>query len=104
MFISPIPINKLSTNINTIVVGANKQYLQILPYKQYSQYRIACSTGSLSIPEYKDTVAGHIDSKYHKFGAILLEWNQKQSRYVIRNLEFKNNCIYDLNRKWLNTF
>ena len=93
-------LDKLSTNINTIVVGANKQYLQILPYKQYSQYRIACSTGSLSIPEYKDTVAGHIDSKYHKFGAILLEWNQKQSRYVIRNLEFKNNCIYDLNKKY----
>lgn len=93
-------LDKLSTNIKTIVVGSNKQYLQILPYKQYTNYRIACSTGTLSIPDYKDTVAGHIDLKYHKFGAILLDWNEEQNRYIVRNITYNNNCLYDLDKKY----
>ena len=96
-------LDKLSTSYNTIIVGANKQYLQILPYKQYSTYRIACSTGTLSLPEYKDTVAGHMDLKYHKFGAVLLDWNEEQKRYIIRNLIYNNNCLYDLNKKYTKT-
>lgn len=91
-------LDKLSTNIKTIVVGSNKQYLQILPYKQYSDYRIACSTGTMSLPDYKDTVAGHIDLKYHKYGAVLLEWNEEYKRYVIRNLIYKDDKLYDLNK------
>ena len=90
-------LDKLSTDIKTIIVGSNKQYLQVLPYKQYNAYRIACSTGTLSLPQYKDTVAGHIDSKYHKFGAILLEWNEEYNRYVIRNLIYNHDKLYDLN-------
>ena len=91
-------LDKLSTDLKTIIVGSSKQYMQILPYKQYSTYRIAYSTGTLSTVEYKDTVAGHIDAKYHKHGAILLEWNEEQQRYVTRNLIFKKDCIYDLNK------
>ena len=35
-------LDKFSTNISTIIVGSTKQYLRILPYKQYNQYRIGC--------------------------------------------------------------
>ena len=91
-------LDKFSTDIKTIIVGSNKQYLQILPYKQYTTYRVACSTGGLSLIDYKDTVAGHIDSKYHKYGAILLEWNDEYKRYITRNLIYNNECICDLNK------
>ena len=50
-------LDKLSTNLRTIVVGSNKQYLKVLPYKQYEIYRVACSTGTIANPEYKDTIA-----------------------------------------------
>ena len=91
-------LDKFSTDIKTIIVGSNKQYLKILPYKQYTTYRIACSTGGLSEVDYKDTVAGHIDAKYHKFGAILLEWNEEYNRYIVRNLIYNKECIHDLNK------
>ena len=93
-------LDKLSTNLKTIIVGSTKQYLQILPYKQYTNYRIACSTGTLSELEYKETVTNQMDAKYHTFGAILLEWNEKCKRYIIRNLVYKNNCLCDLNFKY----
>ena len=93
-------LDKLSTNLRTIIVGSTKQYLEVFPYKQYMPYRIGCSTGTLSLPEYKDTIAGNIDNKYHKYGAILLEWNQEKNRYVIRNLIFNDNCICDLDIKY----
>lgn len=93
-------LDKLSTDIKTIIVGSNKQYLQILPYKQYDNYRVACSTGTLSIIDYKDTVAGHIDSKYHKFGAILLDWDENQSRYIVRNLIYNDDYLYDLDKRY----
>jgi len=95
-------IDKLSTNINTVIVGSNKQYLKILPYKQYHDYRIACSTGGLSEIEYGDTISNCIDEKYHTFGAILLEWSKDKNRYIIRNLIFKNGCIHDLNKIYYN--
>lgn len=94
-------LDKLSTDLKTIIVGSSKQYMQILPYKQYSTYRIAYSTGTLSTVEYKDTVAGHIDARYHKHGAILLEWNEEQQRYITRNLIFEKGCICDLNKCYI---
>jgi len=95
-------IDKLSTNLKTVIVGSSKQYLQILPYKQYTSYRVACSTGTLSNIDYKETITNQIDSKYHKYGAILLEWNQTEKRYVIRNLVYAKNCICDLNKVYTN--
>lgn len=91
-------LDKLSTNLKTIIVGSSKQYLQILPYKQYTSYRVACSTGTLSETEYKETVAGQIDAKNHKFGAIFLEYREAEQRYVVRNLIFEKECICDLNK------
>lgn len=94
-------LDKLSTNLKTIIVGASKQYMQILPYKQYTNYRVAFSTGSLSMIEYKDTVAGHIDNKYHTYGAIVLEWNEEQKRYIGRNISFEKGMIYDLDKCYI---
>lgn len=91
-------LDKFSTNIKTIIVGSVKQYMQILPYKQYDTYRIAYSTGTLSEIEYKDTVASYIDAKYHKYGAVLLEWNEEYNRYITRNLIFEKGCICDLDK------
>lgn len=91
-------LDKLSTNLKTIIVGSNKQYLQILPYKQYTSYRVACSTGTLSEVDYKETVAGQIDAKNHKFGAIFLEYREEEHRYVIRNLIYNKECLCDLNK------
>lgn len=90
-------LDKLCTNFNTTLVGCPKQYLKILPYKQFDSYRLACSTGTLSNADYKDTISGEIDFKYHTNGAILLEYNQLQSRYVVRNLIYEDDVLCDLN-------
>lgn len=90
-------LDKFSTNISTIIVGSTKQYLRILPYKQYNQYRIGCSTGTISEVDYKQTISGCIDLKYHTYGAILLTFDKKAKRYVVRNLMYKDGKICDLN-------
>jgi len=65
-------LDKISTDIKTIIVGSPKQYLKTLPYKQYSTVRIGCSTGTLSELNYGHTLSGytvsrHIDKQNHKF-------------------------------------
>lgn len=93
-------LDKLSTDLTTIIVGSTKQYLRMLPYKQFNAFRVGCSTGTISNVEYKETVAGQIDNKYHKLGAILLEWNEEHNRYFVRNLVYKNGFIYDLDKRY----
>lgn len=93
-------IEKISTGIKTVVIGSTKQYLKILPYKNYDKYRVACTTGTISEVEYKETIAGYNDKKNHKYGAILLTWNKEQKRYVIRNLIYENEELIDLNKSY----
>lgn len=93
-----INLDKLSTDISTIIVGSTKQYLKTLPYKNYNDYRISFSTGTLSKIEYKETVSGYLDTKYHTFGALRLYYDKKALRYKIRNLIFKNDYIFDLDK------
>jgi len=93
-------IDKISTSYKTIILGCAKQYLKVLPYKQYEPYRVACTTGTLSNIDYKETVPGSVDNLNHTYGAILLEWDDIYSRYVIRHLVYKNGCICDLDLKY----
>lgn len=93
-------LDKLSTTIKTIIVGAAKQYIKILPYNPNETYRISCSTGTISMPDYKETVSAQLDYKFHTFGGILLNWNNKLNRYEVRNLIYKNGCIQDINKKY----
>lgn len=95
-----VNLDKLTTDLTTVVVGSCKQYMRILPYKQYSDYRIAYSTGTISVCEYKETVSGNLDKKNHTFGAILLDYNNDKKRYVPRNLIYKYGFIHDLNKKY----
>lgn len=90
-------IDKLSTSFNTVIVGSSKQHLQILPYKNYNPYRVACSTGTISLPDYKENISGYLDEKNHCYGAIKLTYDEKQKRYIVRNLNYENGYIYDLN-------
>ena len=91
-------LDQISTALHTIIAGSTKQYLQIFPYKQYDRYRIGASTGTLSKIDYKMTSAGFVDVKYHTIGGLLLEWNDEEARYVIRNLVIKNGKLYDLDK------
>lgn len=91
-------LDQISTRLSTIIAGSTKQYLQILPYKQYNKYRIGASTGTISKIDYKMTSGGFVDVKYHTTGALLLEWKEDEERYVIRNLVIKNGELYDLNK------
>lgn len=92
-------VDKITTNnIKTFVIGATKQYLKILPYKQSETYRVACSTGTISEIDYKETVGGHVDSENHTYGGILLNWNNNRQAYDVRTLIYKEGSIYDLDR------
>lgn len=96
-------LDQISTRLSTIIAGSTKQYEQILPYKQYNKYRIGASTGTLSKIDYKMTSGGFIDIKYHTTGGLLLEWDNEEDRYVIRNLVIKNGKLYDLNKCYTKT-
>ena len=93
-------LDKLSTHISTIIAGSTKQYLKILPYKQENIYRLGCSTGTISLPDYKNDINGYMSQKYHKFGALALEFNDEYKRYVVRNLTYSDGVMYDLDKKY----
>ena len=69
-------VDKLTTNYKTVVIGSPKQYLNILPYKQYDTFRVAYTTGTIGMPDYRDTIPGSVDAKYHTFGFY---WNIKMN-------------------------
>lgn len=91
-------LDKLSKNLNSIIISSPKQYLETLPYDPDNTYKIASSTGTISLPCYKSNVAGMLDEQNHMLGALRLTWNNKASRYNIRQLQYKNGYIYDLNK------
>lgn len=95
-----VNLDRLTTGYTTAIVGSCKQYMKILPYKQYEDYRIAYSTGTISDVEYKTTVSGALDEKNHTLGAVLLDYDNTAQRYISRNLIFKEGFIYDLNKKY----
>lgn len=91
-------LDKLSKGLNTIIVSSPKQYLEVLPYDSESSYKLAASTGTISLPCYKSNVAGLLDEQNHTLGGLRLEWDAEMHRYNIRQLQYKNNYIYDLDK------
>jgi len=91
-------LDKLSKGLNTIIVGSPKQYLETLPCDHSHSYKIALSTGTISLPNYKSNISGHLDAQNHTLGGIRLEWNQQKSRYIVRQLQMDSEgFVYDLN-------
>lgn len=90
-------LDKLSKGLSTIIVGSPKQYLDTLPHDNNSQFKIALSTGSISLPNYKSTVSGQLDTQNHTIGAIRLEWDNTKQRYIPRQLQCDDDgFIYDI--------
>ena len=87
-------LDKLTTNYRTVIVGATKQYSQILPYKPVEGFRVAFSTGTISRIDYKDNVSSVLDEKFETTGAIFLE--KTDYKYVPRNLIVKDGKIFDI--------
>ena len=58
------------------------------------------TTGTLSNINYNETVPGSVDNLNHTYGAVLLEWDDIYSRYVIRHLVYKDGCMCDLDLKY----
>ena len=92
-------LDKLSKGLNTIVVGSSKQYLDTLPHDLHSNYKIAVSTGTISLSDYKSNVSGKLDEQNHMFGALRLYWDKTKNRYNVRQLQYKNDCMYDINQR-----
>ena len=91
-------IDKFNSGYKTIILGSSKQYLRMLPYKNYDMPRLAYTTGTISDNEYKKDINGILNNKNDTTGALYLEYNSDKKRYVIRNLIIKNNDLYDLNK------
>lgn len=89
-------LDKLSKGLNTIIVSSPKQYLEVLPHDPDTEYKLAVSTGTISLPCYKSNVSGLLDEQNHTLGGLRLEW--KNNRYNIRQLQFKDGYMYDLNK------
>lgn len=92
-------LDKLSKGLNTIIVASPKQYLDTLPHDLHDDYKLALSTGTISIPEYKSNVSGKLDEQNHTFGGLRLEWNKNKKRYIVRQLQFEDGYMYDINQR-----
>lgn len=101
-------LERLQNKYETIIVPSPKQYMKVLPYDSVNELvaKTAWSTGTISNITYKNTVSGTIDKLNHTFGALLLEYNTGYvPRYVVRNLIYKDDYIYDLNNRYsVNSF
>lgn len=95
-----INLDKLSNNLLTFIVGATKQYMKIMPYAPTDKYKVAWSTGTISIINYDKTVSGELDSQNHTLGALVLEYSKSSRRYIVRNLMYKNGFIADLDKNY----
>ena len=92
-------LDKLSKGLNTIIIGSPKQYLDSLPHDLNDTYKISAGTGTISEPCYKSNISGILDEQNHTLGGLRLEWDTDTKRYVIRQLQYKNDCIYDITGK-----
>lgn len=91
-----INLDKLSNYITTYIVGSPKQYLRTLPYHPSGSYKVARSTGTISIIDYDSTISGSLDRQHHTMGGLVLEYNNESKRYIVRELIYKNFIINDL--------
>lgn len=89
-------LDKLSKGLSTLIVGSPKQYLDTLPHDPNDKYKLALSTGTISVCKYKNNVSGNLDTQNHTLGGIRLEWNTEKKRYIPRQLQYKDKYIYDL--------
>lgn len=90
-------LDKLSKGLNTIIVGSPKQYLETLPHDNNAEFKLALSTGTISLPCYRSNVSGQLDAQNHTLGAIRLEWDNIKQRYLTRQLQYdEEGYIYDV--------
>ena len=95
-----INLEKLNKDSNIFIVPHPKQYHKMAPNDSNSHPRQIWSTGTISNLEYKNTVSGRLDSKNITFGGIVLEYDIYTNNYLVRNLIYKNDYIYDINHAY----
>ncbi len=95
-----VSLDRVAGNKTTFIVGSVKQYCKVLPYDCNRAHRVAFSTGSISKIDYPKTAAGQIDKINHTMGALVLTYSDKDQRYNVRNLIYKNGEIFDLNKRY----
>lgn len=89
-------IDKFNTKYKTLLLGSAKQYLRMLPYKNYDIPRLAYTTGTISNNEYKKDINGLLNNKNDTTGALYLEYDYTKKRYIVRNLIIRNDELHDL--------
>lgn len=84
---------------NTFIVASPHQYMKILPYDyNNNSYRVAWSTGTLSLIDYPKNINGQLNSLNHTFGAVLLTYDKQLKKYITRNLIFNGKSLYDIDK------
>ena len=96
-------VEKLSNGKDNIILGAAKQYMKTLPYKRLDKAHFAYTTGTISNIDYGERINDKLNTKYHTYGAIVLEYNDKKKSYDARNVMFLNGILYDKDKWYTST-
>lgn len=69
---------RLSRDMRSLIIGHSKQHLEVLPTGNSKTPRIHCTTGALTIPNYKNNRIGKIAKADHIVGGLILEVSQNR--------------------------
>lgn len=65
--------SRLSKHMKSLVIGHSKQHLRVLPTGNATIPKIHCTTGALTIPNYKNNRIGRIATSDHITGGLILQ-------------------------------
>lgn len=65
--------SRLSKHMKSLVIGHSKQFLKVLPTGNATIPKIHCTTGALTIPNYKNNRIGRIATADHILGGLILQ-------------------------------
>lgn len=83
----------------SVIVGACKQRMEIIPSLKTGKTHLIYSTGTVSYPNYKDNITGYLNEENNKLGALVVEVID-DTFFNIRNVQWVNNSFVDLNKRY----
>lgn len=106
--IQPTASNPLSgfdsvTGIDSAIFGHPNVELKVIPAAPEKFPKILVTTGSVTIPNYSDSKAGHKGAFHHKYSAIVVEIDDDELFHFRHITSDNKGHFYDLDKKYMQT-
>ena len=83
----------------SVIVGACKQRMEIIPSLKTGKTHLVYSTGTVSYPQYKNNITGFLNNQNKKIGGLIVEIIDDKF-FNIRNIEWIKDNFIDLNQQY----